>query len=48
MKLFTIKTIISAAALGGAMVSQSYAADVRVLNWKGWRTDAEWAVDAFE
>ncbi|MBX2886793.1 MAG: extracellular solute-binding protein [Granulosicoccus sp.] len=48
MKPIKLKSIISAVALSGAMLSHSFAADVRVLNWKGYGTDAEWAVDAFE
>ncbi len=48
MKSILIKTFISVVALSGSMLSLSHAAEVRVLNWKGYGTDAQWAVEAFE
>lgn len=48
MKPTKIKTAITAFTLGGALLGSAYAADVSVLNWKGYGTDAEWAVSAFE
>ena len=48
MKMSIIKTTVTATLLATTMMGQSIAADVRVLNWKGYGTDAEWAVSAFE
>lgn len=48
MKFTLIKTVISVVALSSSMLSLSHAAEVRVLNWKGYGTDAKWAVEAFE
>jgi len=48
MKTNIFKKIIAAITLGGSMLSVSHAAEVRVLNWKGYGTDAQWAVESFE
>lgn len=39
---------MAAAALAVALAGPALAADVHVLNWKGYGTDEPWAVEAFE
>ncbi len=44
----SLRLSLLAAAASLALGSSALADEIRVLNWKGYGTDADWAVDAFE
>ncbi len=48
MRLPTLATLFAAAAVMAGSAATALAADLHVLNWKGYGADEPWAIEAFE